>query len=174
VRIALSIVVALLAGCTLPANVRESVQLGEGQGLIVYEMSCGEHIAWGQFLRSGKKSGGTWAGFDHDGVLRCQEGLQSQRIDAGQYYVGNIGWTSVLYLAERDALAFTVTPGKLTYLGHIQVPSYATGSGSRLTIVVGYPIVRDESDAVRRWLEDEKPALRRYELVKALAKKSGS
>jgi hypothetical protein len=174
VRIALLVAAALIVGCAHPVNVRESVRLGADEGVIVYEMRCGEHIAWGQFLKSGKTSGGFWAGLDHDGVLRCQDGLQSQKVDAGTYYVGQIGWTSMVYVPEQDALTFTVTPGKLNYLGHIEVPSRGRAEGARTTILVGDPVVRDESGAVRRWLDDEKPALRRYELVTALAKKSGS
>ena len=165
----LSICVALLAGCAQPARVPDSVKLKDDEGVIVYRMNCGSHIAWGEFYRSGEGSAGFFAGFRRAGALLCQEGVQTQRLEAGRYFIGKIGYTSWVDLAENEAMTFTVTPGKLNYIGHIQLPSRVQSDGGRTLVLIGDPVVSDRSAEAHSWLTTEQDLLGRYEFMKALA-----
>jgi hypothetical protein len=167
--IGLSICAGLLAGCAQPARVSDSLRLKDAEGIIVYRMNCGPHVAWGEFYRSGEGSAGFFAGFTRAGALLCQEGVQTQRIKAGRYYIGKIGYTGWIDIAENAAIAFSVTPGKLNYIGHIGLPSSVTRDGGRTVVSVGDPVVSDKSVEAQDWLATEQGALRQYEFIKALA-----
>jgi len=167
--ISLSICGALLVGCAQPARVSDSLSLKDGEGVIVYRMSCGPHVAWGEFFRSGEGSSGFFAGLTRAGALLCQEGVQTQRLKAGRYYVGKIGYTSWVNIAEDDAMTFTVTPGKLNYIGHIQLPSNATKDDGRTLVWISDPVISDKSAEAEDWLTTEQSLLRKYEFMKSLA-----
>jgi hypothetical protein len=169
--VSLSMCGVLLVGCAQPARVSDSLRLKDGEGVIVYRMSCGQHVAWGEFFRSGEGSAGFFAGLKRAGALLCQEGVQSQRLEAGRYYVGKIGYTRWVDIAEIDAMTFTVAPGKLNYIGHIQLPSNATREGGRTLVLISDPVVSDKSAEAEDWLA-EQDRLRKYEFIKALAQPS--
>jgi hypothetical protein len=170
--VSLSMCGILLVGCAQPARVSDSLSLKDGEGVILYRMSCGPHVAWGEFFRSGEGSAGFFAGLKRAGALLCQEGVQSQRLKAGRYYVGKIGYTSWVNFAEIDAMSFTVAPGKLNYIGHIQLPSNATRDGGRTLVLISDPVVIDKSAEAEAWLTTEQSLLRKYEFIKALAQAS--
>jgi hypothetical protein len=161
----------LLVGCAHTARVSDSLNLKDGEGVIVYQMTCGPHIAWGQFLRSGQNSAGFFAGFDQAGALVCrEEGVQTKRLEAGRYYIGRIGHTSAAYIAENEAMTFTVTPGKLNYIGHIWLRANAERDGGRTFISVRDPVAIDKSVEAKDWLSAEQgQLLQRYEFLNALA-----
>jgi hypothetical protein len=167
--ISLSICAALLAGCALPARVSDSLRLKEDEGVIVYRMNCGQHVKWGEFFRSGQGSAGFLAGFRRAGALLCQEGVQTQRLEAGRYYIGKIGYTGWVDIAEDAAMTFTVTPGKLNYIGHIRLPSDATRVRAQVSVLISDPVVSDKSAEAQEWLTTEQGPLRRYEFITALA-----
>ncbi len=80
--IAFSTCAALLAGCAHPARVSDSVKLKDEQGVIVYRMSCGPQVAWGELYRSGQSSAGFFTGFNRAGALfssaiRVHEGTRT-------------------------------------------------------------------------------------------------
>ena len=167
--IAFSTCAALLAGCAHPARVSDSVKLKDEQGVIVYRMSCGPQVAWVEFYRSGQSSAGFFSGFNRAGALLCQEGVQTQRVKAGRYFIGKIGYTSWIYIAENEAMTFVVTPGKLNYIGHIGLPSSLKQERGRILVLISDPVVRDKSAEAEGWLNAEQGSLRRYEFTKALA-----
>ena len=174
IRSAISVLTCgvVLAGCALPGRVSDSLRLKEDEGVIVFEVSCGSFVAWGQFLRSGQVSGGFWAGMDHAGSLVCRwEGIQTKRLQAGRYYIGGIGGGSgAAYIAENEAMTFTVTPGKLNYIGHIWLRASAEADGARAIISVRDPVAIDKSEEARDWLTTEQSSLlQRYEFINALA-----
>jgi hypothetical protein len=162
----------MMVGCAQPARVSDSLSLKDGEGVIVYRMSCGPHVAWGEFFRSGEGSAGFFAGLKRAGALLCQEGVQSQRLKAGRYYVGKIGYTSWVDIAESDAMSFTVAPRKLNYIGHIELPSNASRDGGRTLVLISDPVVSDRSAEAENWLATEQNLLRKYEFIKALAQPS--
>jgi len=152
--------------------VSDSLSLKDGEGVIVYRMTCGPQVAWGEFFRSGQGSAGFFAGMRRAGALLCQEGVQTQRLEAGRYYIGKIGYTGWVDIAENDATTFTVTPGKLNYIGHIQLPSDANQVRGRTEVLIGDPVVSDKSAEAQEWLTTNQGPLRRYEFVTALAQAS--
>ena len=162
---------AVLAGCALPGRVSDSLRLKEDEGVIVFEVSCGSHVSWGQFFRSGQRSGGFWAGLDHAGSLVCRwEGIQTKRLQAGRYYISGIGHNGAAYFPENEAMTFTVTPGKLNYIGHIWLRASAGGDGARAVVSVRDPVAIDKSEEARDWLTTEQSSLlQRYEFINALA-----
>ena len=165
----LPLCVAVLAGCAQPARVPDSVKLKDDEGVIVYRMNCGPHVAWGEFYRSGDGSAGFFAGFKRAGALLCQEGVQTQRLKAGHYFIGKIGYTSWVDIAENEAMTFAVTPGKLNYIGHIRLPSSVQSDGGRTLVLIGDPAVSDKSSEAQSWLGTEQDLLGRYEFLNALA-----
>jgi hypothetical protein len=174
IRSAISVLTCgvVLAGCALPGSVSDSLKLKEDEGVIVYEVSCGSHVAWGHILRSGQGSAGAWAGMDQAGALGCRwEGVQTQRLQAGRYYIGRIGGGSgAAYIAENEAMTFTVTPGKLNYIGHIRLRASAKGDGPRTVVSVSDPVIIDKSAEAKDWLTTEQSSLlQRYEFINALA-----
>jgi hypothetical protein len=161
----------LLVGCAHTGSVSNSLKLKDGEGVIVYQMTCGSHIAWGQFLRSGQGSAGFLAGFDQAGSLLCrEEGVQTKRLEAGRYYIGRIGYTGAAYIRENEAMTFTVTPGKLNYIGHIWLRADSEHDRGRVVVSVRDPVALDKSVEAKDWLSTEQgPLLQRYEFINALA-----
>jgi hypothetical protein len=173
IRSAISVLTCgvVLAGCAQTARVSDSLGLKEDEGVIVFEVSCGPHIAWGQFMRSGQGSAGFWAGMDQAGALACrEEGIQTKRLLAGRYYIGRIGHAGAAYIAENEAMTFTVTPGKLNYIGHFWLRANAEADGARTVVSVRDPVAIDKSEEARDWLTTEQGSLlQRYEFINALA-----
>ena len=166
-------VLAVLAGCAStvrPARVADSVQLQDGEGIIVYRMNCGPGVAWAEFYESGRSAAGYFAGFKRAGALLCPEGLQTKRVKAGTYYLGKIGYQSWIDLEEAKAMQFTVAAGKINYIGHIRIPSTSEKRGTTTVVLISDPEVTDRSVEARIWLAENQPSLKQtYEFVEALA-----
>jgi TonB family protein len=163
-----------LAGCATPVMVSDSIRLKEDEGIIVYRMSCGPGIAWGQVFPSGENSKGYLAEFNRAGMLLCPDGMQTQRLRAGHYFVGKIGYEGVIDFSEQDAMQFDVAAGKLNYIGHIKLPSSVEKKNGRRLVLISDPVVRNRSEEALAWLAANHASVhRRYEFVAALAQSPG-
>jgi TonB family protein len=163
---------ALLAGCTVvqPARVADSVRLKDNAGIILYRVNCGPGVAWAEFYRSGTKAAGYLASFQRAGALLCTDGVQSKQLTAGTYFIGKIGYETWIEFEEAKAMQFTVTPGKINYIGHIRVPSSKETRDGRNLVLISDPTVADRSEEARNWLTANQPSLQQnYPLVEALA-----
>jgi TonB family protein len=145
----------------------DSARLAANQGIIVYRMTCGPGVAWGQIFRSGESLKGSKAESRRAGILSCREpGVQTQRLAAGRYFVGKIGYQAVVDFDEQVAMQFEVAAGQAHYIGHISLPS-STDTGK---LLIGDPFVSDWHDELQMWIASKPVALHgQHELITALA-----
>ena len=166
---------ASLAGCAQPARVADSVQIKPGEGVIVYRMNCGPGVEWGQIFRSGASSKGYFAEYKRAGVLSCADGVQTQRLQSGRYFIGKVGYESAIAFSEETAMLFDVAASKLNYIGHISLPSAIERKLGMRRVLIGDPRVIDRRDEALAWLAGNQASMQQqYEFVGALAQSRNS
>lgn len=158
--------VALLAGCAVPVTVPDATRLTADEGIIVYSVKCGPGVAWAQFFPSGESSRGYRAESRRAGILSCGDEVQTQRLQAGRYFVGKVGYRGVVDFTEATAMQFQVAAGKLNYIGHITLPS----SDDIGAVLISDPFVSERQGEAVTWLAANHASLHgEYEIVTALA-----
>lgn len=141
-------VVAALGGCANPVTMSDPTRGAKDEGVIVYRVKCGPGIAWGQIFHSGENPSAFNAQARRAGILSCRDGMQTQRLPAGRYFVGKIGFRGVVDFNEEAAMQFSVAAGQLSYIGHVTLPSNAeTGD-----LLISTPFVSDRRDEALTWL----------------------
>ena len=165
-RMSILALLALLGGCANQASTH-SARLAASEGVIVYRMTCGPGVAWGQIFRSGESLKGAKAESRRAGILSCREpGVQTQRLPAGRYFVGKIGYQVVVDFDEPAAMQFEVAAGQASYIGHISLPS----SSDIGKLLIGDPFVSDWHGELQPWIASNPVALNgQREVITALA-----
>jgi TonB family protein len=160
-----------LAGCVQPLTVPDSLRLEEDEGLIVYRMKCGPGVAWGRVYRSGENPKGYKAESPRSTMLSCADDMQVQSLRAGRYFIGKVGALGAVDFSEEAAMQFDVAAGKLSYIGHITLPSSVDDESASLRMVlITDPFVSDRREDAIAWLAANQASLQgRYEFIVGLA-----
>ena len=161
---------ALLCAACVPAkrNLRPDTRLEPAEGIVVATMSCGPQVFWGEWYGAGKRSKGYMGSLSHEALFQCNKGLQVMAMKEGKYFLGKVGGATFLDYPENEALAFTVTAGKINYVGHFMVPS----TQKERQVLVGETLVADRSQETRSAIDRLYPWMtQKYEFVKATARR---
>jgi TonB family protein len=104
-------------------------------------------------------------------MLNCRQGVQIQKVKAGQYFVGKVGFQGTVDFSEESATRFDVAVGKLNYIGHIALPSSFDKGENLGRVLISDPFVIDRREEADAWLVANQVSLDpQYEFVVAVAR----